>query len=150
MRNKLLLLLYIIVMQSMNSYSQTIPVGACGLQYTYDASGNLTSRQYICVNARINSYKKGDAAEYAKSSSMELRKVDVIYTQPESGSVALKFVSPLKRDPVHIVDAAGKYIQTLEVTGDRVKIDLAQAPKGHYYMRLKSGEVNINQEIIKL
>ncbi|MCD2424453.1 T9SS type A sorting domain-containing protein [Niabella pedocola] len=150
MRNKQFLLLVGMMILGIIGYSQTIPVGSCGLQYTYDASGNLTSRQYVCVNARIKSYKKADAVEYAKKSSTEMQKVDVVYTQSKSGLVSIQFISPLKNNAVRIVDAAGKEVQTLMLTGDKLKINLAQVPKGSYYMRLKSGAVNINQEIVKL
>lgn len=150
MKCKLLPLLLVSLLAGLFANAQTIPVGSCGIQYTYDASGNTLSKQYVCANARMNVPAGTSAEQYARLKSTSIQKADALYTQPQSGLLSLLFLKPLKENRATITNEGGKEIMSYTLTGSNIQFNLSKMPKGRYYLKMLDGDIRINQAIVKL
>lgn len=81
-----------------------IPYGSCGIEYIYDASGNMIKRQYVCNNTILRI-----ASPSAKASTLEkmisekeqkttIERVDVLFPNPTTGQFRIKMTKELKND----------------------------------------------------
>lgn len=152
-----LLIMLIIALPFQNLSAQTIPTGACGLQYTYDASGNLLQRQYVCVTAFRNN-SSDNKTMLAKTKGLGLKAgqtasvqpVEVLYTQKSTGSLSLRFDKALNKVPVRVLDKEGKQIQSLQWDGETANMDLSGLVAGQYRVEVQSPQLALSQKVVKL
>lgn len=156
---KLLFILSVFVLLQFSVKSQGLQPGECGIMFTYDATGSLTQREFICNNTGvvINRLSKGDKA---KSDSIGLKaqipslveeivKVDAIMPNPTTGYFTIKLAAPLKNSKVILLDGNGKPLEIKVVNGTEISFDIGNRPGGIYFVRIESIVNPINFKIIK-
>lgn len=155
---KFLSILWFLVFLQFSVKGQGLEPGECGIMFTYDATGSLTQREFICNNTGvvINRLSKGDKA---KSDSIGLKaqipsveeivKVDGIMPNPTTGYFTIKLAAPLKNSTVILLDVNGKPLEKKVVSGTEISFDIGNRPGGIYFVKIESSANSINFKIIK-
>lgn len=86
----LILLTTLLFFLSKVSAQSGLPSGACGIQYTYDAAGNMIDRQYVCNN--VGAVVKENKVILPNTHKDR----DVIYPDSTSGRFTLRIVNSSK------------------------------------------------------
>ena len=69
---------------SLQTFSQEIPSGSCGLLMTYDAAGNRIKREYYCNNGS-NRIAAPELAKQQEAASVGFEEVDALCPNPTTG-----------------------------------------------------------------
>jgi hypothetical protein len=127
--------------------AQTLPVGSCGIVYTYDAAGNRTKREYVCNNGLV----EGDqpATESAKISMEDILKVDVLYPNPTTGIFSVRLFKTLNKAVVTISDVTGRILLNRTESGNILTYDLSRYPSGEYLITIKQDQQSTTMKVIK-
>lgn len=143
---KIILLFIILLVGGIKLIAQSLPIGTCGIVYTYDAAGNRTQREYVCNNGLVagQSNQTTDAA-----SANDIMKVDVLYPNPTTGFFTVKLFQPLNQATVTINDVSGRIILRKIETGSILSYDLSKQPSGEYHLTIHQGDHSISMKIIK-
>jgi hypothetical protein len=147
---KLLLILTIIISDfiiTSKLNAQTLPIGSCGIVYTYDAAGNRTKREYVCNNGLMAG--NDSAVESAKLLMADAVKVDVLYPNPTTGIFSVKLSKTLNKAVVTISDASGRIILRRTESGNVLTYDLSRYPSGGYLVTIKQNQQSITMKVIK-
>jgi hypothetical protein len=130
-------------------HAQGLQPGECGVMFTYDATGSLIQRQFICNNTGSVIYKtikdetnKNDSIntanknEIAKEEKEEIVKVNAIMPNPTSGKFTINFAAPLNNANVMLINAYGKVIEKRRTSGNNLTFDISSQPSGMYFVRI--------------
>jgi hypothetical protein len=164
---KLFILLCLFIVSSQTYAQVTVPNGACGILYKYDAAGNRISQEYYCntTGGDIVIYRTmptGDGKPIVQNTtpdseltadkvSLTFLKVDALYPNPTTGRFTITFSTPLNNATLLITDANGKAVQQKSgFTGFRVDMDLSGMPSGIYFIRISlAGGKFITHKVVK-
>lgn len=144
----LLILLAIIMIKPANGFSQSgIPPGSCGIEYIYDAAGNMIERHYICNNSGsgIASLQMMKAANQTST----FQAVSALYPNPTTGKFTVQMVKSLQSARVEITNAQGSVISTVIMSGDLLSFDLSGKASGIYFIRIYDKETVLSAQVIK-
>lgn len=134
------------------SQAQSIPSGQCGLQYTYDAAGNLLKREYVCNNApsggRIAAFQEADTTAATKETT-EVQLVDALYPNPTTGLFRISFVKPLNNAAVRLFDNTGRLLKQYNASGSVLPVDISAFVPGMYYIVITDKEFTVRKKVIK-
>ena len=133
---------------SLQSFSQEIPSGSCGLLMTYDAAGNRIKREYYCNNGS-NRISNPDLTKQQEAASAGFEEVDALYPNPTTGRFYITFSKAIDNATVQIVDVSGKVIQRVKGSGTRLEFDLSNQPGGTYFIIIQTAGTVINKKVIK-
>lgn len=150
-KKKLLLSVVAITLYLLN-YAQQLPLGTCGLVYTYDAAGNRLKRVHFCNNG-TDPYptRIAPASNNTAESKIteEIQVVDALYPNPTTGKFVVTFSKELKNAKIFLTDVNGKVVQQLVGNGYQVHFDLSTMPAGVYIVRIEDGGLVITKKVIK-
>lgn len=144
MKKKFLFLLLITAF-AFPALAQQLPLNACGIVCTYDASGNRLKRVYFCNNG-TDPYPA--RVETAKTTE-EVQQVDALYPNPTSGKFYVTFRIALNKATVYIMDVTGKIVSRFTASGNTINFDLSSSPGGIYFIRIDDGENTIVKKVVK-
>ena len=147
MTNKFLLIALLLV--SLQTTAQEIPVGSCGLLMTYDAAGNRTKRQYYCNNSS-NRISASELAKIEDAASAGFEEVDALYPNPTTGKFYITFSKAIDDAIIQVLDVNGKVVQQVKGNGTRLEFDLSNQPSGTYFILIKSNGKVINKKVLKI
>lgn len=144
-----------------DSFSQQLPVGACGIVYIHDAAGNRTRRVYFCNNGidpyplrttrpeYVNKPKEEVLFSEKEVASMEVVEVEAIYPNPTSGIFNLAFSKALKSADISIIDMNGRTMQQFRASGISITCNIGSLAAGTYFIRIREDDQVIAKKIIK-
>ena len=143
----LLLLLFIATfLLSEVSAQSGLPYGSCGIQYTYDAAGNMIDRQYVCNNSGVAAKETNLSVQKAITTTQA---VDVVYPNPTTGRFTLRMMKPLKNARIIIMDMQGRMIHQRNATGNMLQFDLSREAAGMYILRIQDEGEIFTAKVIK-
>lgn len=140
------------------SYGQGLQPGECGLLFTYDATGSLIKREYICNNTGEvmdrkgkNSTSKNDsvASKQTNVDKEEIIRVNAIMPNPTSGRFTVTLSKPLNNADVLLLNANGSIIERKRKSGSILSFDLSNRASGTYYVRIKADGKATTFKVIK-
>lgn len=151
----LLLLVSFFIIPSLSA--QTIPYGQCGLQYTYDAAGNLISREYFCNNmpdgGRTGNPVKTDSnfqkLETINGAHTIVQQIEALYPNPTTGRFNVSLVQAMENATVRIIDLNARVLQQFKMSGTLIQCDISTLPSGVYYILIVDKNGTISKKIIK-
>ncbi|MBS1748663.1 MAG: T9SS type A sorting domain-containing protein [Bacteroidetes bacterium] len=140
----------ILVLASLQSFSQEIPSGSCGLIMTYDAAGNRIKREYYCNNGS-NRIAAPELAKQQDAASADFETVDALYPNPTTGKFYVTFSKAIDNAVIQVADVNGKVIQKVKGRGTRLEFDLSSQPGGTYFVIINTAEgIIINKKVLKI
>jgi hypothetical protein len=145
MKKKFLFLILITAI-ALPGISQQLPLNACGIVCTYDASGNRLKRVYFCNNGN-DPYPT--RVETTAKTTEEVQQVDALYPNPTTGKFYVTFRIALNKATVYIMDVTGKAISRFTASGNTINFDLSSSPGGIYFIRIDDGENTIVKKVVK-
>jgi hypothetical protein len=153
MKYSLLLLLLLFYFFS-HSQAQTIPYGQCGLQYTYDAAGNVLSRDYICNNTppggRVGIIATTDGTtEKEQDQKSFVQQVEALYPNPTTGRFNVTFLQALDNAVIRILDINGRTYKHFKASGTQIQCDISGLPAGVYSIEIIDKSTVISKKVIK-
>ncbi|MEI3802348.1 MULTISPECIES: T9SS type A sorting domain-containing protein [unclassified Chitinophaga] len=122
------------------SVAQTLPVGTCGVVFTYDAAGNRIKREYKCAAAKM-------AAETSNDSSVLLQN---LYPNPTAATVNINFSRPLKNGRLFIYNTNGVILFQENADYLHRTLDLSNYSDGVYLIKVVSDEQNLIRKVVKI
>lgn len=119
-------------------------------EFTYDASGNRTKREYIQLKSGSISSEEGLRQEQ-KIHEDVLNGYDIkIYPNPTKGRVTVHIAGIAdKKAGIYLYSLQGKLIKTSVFTGPENIVDLTGQPPGLYVLRITVEGENSEWKIIK-
>lgn len=145
--------------QLSNIQAQGLQPGECGIRFTYDATGSLTQREFICNNtgsvmyrttavkeAENDSIKAVNVNEIAKN---EIVKINAIMPNPTTGKFTIRMGKALNNENVLLMDANGKVIQNSKRSGVNLNFDISSFSSGIYFVKIGSAENIVSIKIVK-
>ncbi|MEJ7740374.1 MAG: T9SS type A sorting domain-containing protein [Chitinophagaceae bacterium] len=145
---KNVLLLFMLIFPFFHSGAQFISSGQCGLQYTYDAAGNLISRQYVCINGP-EVIQRSTGQKQKESGTVYTQQIEALYPNPTTGRFTVRFTLPLEDAIVRISDLNGRVLQQYKVSGALIQCNISQVAPGFYYIQVVDKNTNLLQKVIK-
>lgn len=153
--NKKILLVFFISIISIESFSQQLPWGTCGIVNVYDAAGNRTKRVYFCnngdpyPNSDPNVGGRGTGITAASNETTEFQHIDALAPNPTTGKFSITFSKALKNAALSITDNNGKTISSFRASGNKVEFDLSKYPTGIYFVRIEEDGKSITKKVVK-
>lgn len=142
-----LILSALAIIKPANIFAQTgLPAGSCGIEYIYDAAGNMVERHYICNNSSgivsIQTLK-------SQNKTSSVKAVTSLYPNPTTGKFSIKMVKPLQNAQVEIVNVQGSVIFKSMMNGTLLQFDLSGKASGTYFIKIFDAERIISAQVIK-
>jgi len=129
--------------------AQNIPVGACGLLYSYDAAGNRIKQEYYCNNTAAPVPMRTTTKAEPEVDETSFAKVDVLYPNPTTGRFTIRFARELKDVQIVITDAKGQAIQQITGNGFTMEFDISNRANGIYYIVIRNGKDVVTKKVMK-
>lgn len=128
-------------------HAQGLQPGECGIMFTYDATGSLTQREFICNNtgsvmnrnAKTETGKNDSISAAGKNETAkeEIVKVNAIMPNPTTGRFTINLSAPLNNANVMLVNTNGKVIKKMKSSGNNLTFDISSAPSGMYFVQIE-------------
>jgi len=130
--------------------AQGLQPGECGVRFTYDAAGNLTTREFICNNTGVVMYRtakdedsKNDSIKTGNNPDKigeddEIIKVAAIMPNPTSGRFMVRLSKSLNNGNVLLLDVNGKVMEKSRRSGNNLTFDISLQPSGTYFVKIES------------
>ena len=145
-----LLILLLLFSFFSNSQAQTIPYGQCGLQYTYDAAGNVLSRDYVCNNTPPGGRVGTDGTlEKEQDQKISVQQVEALYPNPTTGRFNVTFLQALDNAVIRIVDINGRTYKQFKASGTQSQCNISELPAGIYSIEIIDKSTVISKKVIK-
>lgn len=128
-----------------NLHAQGLQPGECGIMFTYDATGSLIKREYICNNTgevmnklSKTELSKNDSVSIQKISvaKEEIIKVNAIMPNPTTGMFTVSLATPLNNANVLLLNANGSVIEKIRHSGSTLSFDISNQAAGIYFVRI--------------
>lgn len=119
-------------------------------EYTYDASGNRTQREYIQLKSAAVPGDESLSEEQKILEDALDRHGIKIYPNPTKGKIAVS-IAGLEKEPARVLvfSPQGKLIADKEFTGTENTVDLSAQPAGIYLMKIVVGQLSSDWKIVK-
>ena len=117
-------------------------------EYTYDAAGNRTRREYIDLDLG----KIGSDQEPPKPQTETIAEHEItIFPNPAKSHITLEITNLAGKEEasVTITDMSGREVMTLENLKSENMIDLSKQTNGVYFMKIAIADKDILWKIIK-
>ncbi|MEO8820896.1 MAG: T9SS type A sorting domain-containing protein [Ginsengibacter sp.] len=139
--------------------AQGLPPGACGIMFTYDATGSLIQREFICNTSgstmfRTNGIEKSKSDSIAVSdenstTKEEIVKVNAIMPNPTTGKFTVTLGSSLTNGKVILMDINGKIVEKKTTSGTTLSFNVSNQPAGIYFVRIDNEGKVFTFKVIK-
>lgn len=159
MKKIIFILSILIFSNNLNLKAQGLLPGECGIMFTYDATGSLTQRQFICNNSGSTMYRTtGDNKNKADSINLDIEKseakekiikVNAITPNPTTGRFTVTLSSPLQNANVVLVDINGRAIENKKQSGSTLDFDISARPSGIYFVRIENEGKVVTFKVVK-
>lgn len=156
---KIIFILVICTFSQIPNLQAQLQPGECGIMFTYDATGSLLKREYICNNtgivmnrAAIGENTKDDSLKTSSKTDIaqeEIIKVNAIMPNPTSGRFTIRLGKSLNNANVLLVNVNGKVIQNRRMSGTELNFDIHSYSSGIYFVKIESNGKVISMKIIK-
>lgn len=133
--------------------------GECGIMFTYDATGSLIQREFICntsgsvMNRTIKNQNMGkDSIEINNKNELpneEIIKVNAIMPNPNSGKFTINLSTSLKNATVILSDMNGKVIEKNKRSGSILTFNISSQASGMYLIQIESEGKAFTFKVIK-
>lgn len=156
---KIIFILVICMFSQIPNLKAQLQPGECGIMFTYDATGSLIKREFICNNTgsvlnriakeektKVDSIKTANKNEIAEE---EIVKVNAIMPNPTTGLFSVKLSESLIKANVMLVDAKGTVIQKSIQSGNKLRFDISNYPAGMYVVQITQGDKKFSFKILK-
>ena len=140
-------------------FAQGLPLDACAVRFTYDATGNLIQRDFFCnitdpVVYRTTGTEKGQSNDSINVNSSidtkeQLVRVNAIAPNPTTGQFTITLSSPLNQEKVTLTDLNGRAIEKKTISGAIVTFDISNQPAGVYFVRIENKGKVFTFKVIK-
>ena len=135
--------------QTYNLKAQGLQPGECGIMFTYDATGSLIQREFICnnsgtvMNRKTTSTLNGsDSIRVSNLPNDKIIKVNALMPNPTTGRFTITLSNSLKNAKVLLLDVNGIIIENKKENGYTITFDIGNRPSGTYFVRVENeGEV---------
>jgi|SRR6185312_5875629 len=135
--------------QTYNLKAQGLQPGECGIMFTYDATGSLIQREFICnnsgtvMNRKTTSTLNGsDSIRVSNLPNDKIIKVNALMPNPTTGRFTITLSNSLKNAQVLLLDVNGIIIENKKENGYTITFDIGNRPSGTYFVRVENeGEV---------
>ena len=144
----LFMLLAVILTAPSELFAQNgIPSGSCGIEYIYDAAGNMAERRYVCNNSAggITSLQSMKATGHSNT----LQAVSALYPNPTNGRFTVHMVNPLHDARVEITNVQGSVISRSTVSGSLLSFDLSGKAAGTYFIQIYDNGTVLSAQVVK-
>lgn len=143
--------------QIQDIHAQGLQTGECGIMFTYDATGSLTKREFICNNTGSVMYRTGKVAmenavteTAVKDLKEEVIKINAIMPNPTTGRFTVTLSQPLKNANILLLNTNGSVIERKKESGSTLSFDVSKHASGTYYVRIENeGGSSITFKVIK-
>ncbi len=137
-----LLKILLIVFSIATTKAQTI-------EYTYDKSGNRTSRKVILLRSVYSAPEQPEQKVVFTDLFADMN--ISIYPNPTKGQLIVQIMGVLPEQPVNILvyNMSGVLLQKKEKVSATTDIDISNQPTGTYIMKIVCGESTSDWKIIK-
>ncbi|MBR4392383.1 MAG: T9SS type A sorting domain-containing protein [Bacteroidales bacterium] len=113
----------------------------CQVQFSYDASGNRTSRNIVIERIPSNDNKPADSRDLAYE----------LFPNPTTGQFSIRLKEPQTDSKIHatLTTNAGKTLETREIHGTQSDFDLSGQSNGIYFLEIRTPEGTQTWKVIK-
>ncbi len=148
---KLIFILVICMFSQIPDLKAQLQPGECGILFTYDATGSLIKREFICNNTGgVMSKASTENNIYQKDSASEdIVKINALMPNPTSGKFTVRLAKVLNNETVSLMDENGKVIQSGRKSGIELNFDISSFPAGIYFLKIASNGKMISLKVIK-
>lgn len=157
---KLIFIFIIGMITQISSVNAQLQPGECGIMFTYDATGSITKREFICnntgvvmnrnakaENTKVDFLKSGNKNEIAEE---EILKVNAIMPNPTTGMFTVTLSKPVKNANILLLNNTGSVIERKKITGIVVSFDISNRASGTYYVRIENEKLtSVTFKVIK-
>jgi len=131
--------------------------GECGIMFTYDATGSLIQREFICnnsgavMNRKTNNMlnQKNDSLSVNDLAEQKIIKVNALMPNPTTGKFTITFANILKNGEVILLDVNGKIIENRKENGYIITFDISGRSSGTYFVRVENEGKVFTFKVIK-
>jgi len=131
--------------------------GECGIMFTYDATGSLIQREFICnnsgavMNRKTNNMlnQKNDSLSVNDLAEQKIIKVNALMPNLTTGKFTITFANSLKNGEVILLDVNGKIIENRKENGYIITFDISGRSSGTYFVRVENEGKVFTFKVIK-
>lgn len=119
-------------------------------EYTYDASGNRTQREFIQLkSAAVPGGESLSEEQKILEDALDGHEIK-IYPNPTKGMITIS-IAGLDKEPARVLifSPQGSLIADKQFTGPENTVDLSAQPAGMYLMKIMVGELSTDWKIVK-
>ncbi len=153
---KIIFLLVICIFSQIPNLKAQLQPGECGIMFTYDATGSLVQREFICNNSGTvmnrkasNTMNSKDAVSVSSLPDEKIIKVNALMPNPTTGKFTITLSNSLKNGKVMLLDVNGKIIENRIENGYTIAFDIASRSSGTYFVRVENEGKIFTFKVIK-
>lgn len=148
----------LIFLAASEAQAQGLQPGECGLMFTYDATGSLIKREYVCNNTGVvmnrqakDILSKNDSVNSLKNnvSNEEIIRVNAIMPNPTTGMFTVTLSSAISNGTVMLLNANGSVIEKRKYSGSLLSFDISNRSSGVYFVRIEYEGKSLTFKVIK-
>jgi len=124
-------------------------VSAQNISFTYDADGNMESRNTVTLKS--NAPKHVEEVPEEEIISVELAEQKItIYPNPTQGEICVEItpLNPEEESFMHIFDSSGRLLEIKKIVSERTYLEISGSP-GVYLLNIHLGANTSKWKIIK-
>ncbi len=131
------------------------------IEYTYDDSGNRLTRYIVNIKTDTLQYNEQDSTllitqnidmqnntQTNITNTVDNTQIS-LYPNPATDFLNINIINSLGTNEINLFTINGKLLQKQTTNNSNSKIDLTNLSPGTYIIRIKSGNYNYQQKIIK-
>lgn len=148
----------LLFLMSFQAYTQGLQPGECGIRFTYDATGSLIKRDYICNNTGVIMYKQANGSGNKTGANSEVTKddlkedvlkVNAIMPNPTTGAFKIYLSTPINNATVKLLTVNGSVIEKKLHSGNIINFDISSQPSGNYFVSIEYEGKKFTFKVIK-
>lgn len=144
---KIIFILVICLFSQIPALKAQLQPGECGIKFTYDATGSIIKREFICNNTGGVMYRTGKG-ENTKTDSIktsnnneiaeeDVVKVNAIMPNPTTGMFTVTLSTTIKNGNVILLNANGSVLENKKRSGNILSFDISNHASGIYFVRIE-------------
>jgi hypothetical protein len=154
--NKMIFILVICMFCQIPNVKAQLQPGECGIMFTYDATGSLIQREFICNNSGTvmnrkanNTVNSNDSISVSSLADEKIIKVNALMPNPTTGRFTITLSNSLKNGKVMLLNANGKIIENKKENGYTITFDISNQSSGTYFVRVENEGKVFTFKVIK-
>lgn len=154
---KIIFMLAIYMFCQIPNVKAQLQPGECGIMFTYDATGSLIKREFICntsgtvMNRKANNMADGknDSVSVSNFADEKIIKVNALMPNPTTGKFTITLSQELKNGKIMLLDVNGKIIESRKENGYTITFDISGRSSGTYFVRVENEGKIFTFKVIK-